>query len=60
MRLRGDFLVRMLFAPCLEFLSFVKELGPGLKQVMHPSPETGALLDGLVSRNHRTDFGAGL
>jgi hypothetical protein len=44
----------------LIFFQFVKELGSALKQAMHPSLETGVLLDGLMSKNHRTDFGAGL
>ena len=50
----------MLSPLALNFIQFVKELGPSLIQVMHASLETGALLDSLMPRNHRTDFGAGL
>jgi hypothetical protein len=50
----------MLSPPAFSFLSIIKDLGPDLKQAMRPSLETGAVLDGLVSENHRTDFGAGL
>jgi len=44
----------------LSLFQFVKELGTGLKQAVSRSLETGALLDVEVSKNHRTDFGAGL